>query len=143
MPALVLAAVAVVVLVDRDVHEVSASDRGSLTPEQYVAAVGIARKEMAQEDATVTAAVAEVVGGRDQTSVTTYGCGPGDRQLVVELVGDFPHIANGGLPEGSVTGPDNWVTIRTDATTGEVCRSGVSLGHFSAPPGSADLMPAL
>jgi hypothetical protein len=140
VPALVLAAVALVVLVDRDVHEVSGSDRGSLTPEQYVTAVGIARKEIAQGDATVTAAVATVVR-RSRRLSTSDTCGSGP-QIVVDLVGTFPDVAVSTMP-GTPTGPDTWLTVRADVTTGDQCLTGISLGRFSAPAGAANLLPAL
>jgi hypothetical protein len=88
----------------------------------------------------VTAAAAHVVAGRIQTPNLSTGCTSG-HLLVVDLVGDFPNIAIGAREEP--TGPDMWVTVKADPTTGEACLVGVSQGNFQAPAGSADLMPAL
>jgi hypothetical protein len=65
--------------------------------------------------------------------------------LVVTLVGNFPGL-NVSMPQdtpGAPAGPDTWVTVKADPTTGEACLSGVSLGHFKARAGLTNLMPAL
>jgi hypothetical protein len=127
-------------------RDLTASDWGSLTPAQYAAAVRIARAEIAKDHAKVSRAVAVVAGGSVRTTNLPGSCESG-RLLIVHLVGDFPTIQVSGFvsPDGSSapTGPDEWVTVKADATTHQPCLSGVSFGHFEAPPGSADLMPAL
>jgi hypothetical protein len=138
----VLVAVGVVVLLDRDVHQVSAADRGSLTPEQYVTAVHVARTEIAQQHVDVSRAVATLARRTPNTPTVSPGC-TSDTLLVVHLVADFPDIRVGGQQEGAPSGPDMWVTVKADATTGQECLAGVSAGRFTAPTGSADLAPAL
>jgi hypothetical protein len=112
-----------------------------LTTSEYDRAVAIARSTKAEDYATVTAAVAYVVAGRVRTPNLQGQCNSG-HVLVVLLVGDFPRINVSPAP-GAPSGPDMWVTVKADPTTGEMCLEGVSLGRFEAAAGSANLLPAL
>jgi hypothetical protein len=118
-----------------------AGDRGMLTASEYDRAVAIARSTKAEDRATVTAAVAYVVAGNVRAPNLRGQCHSG-RVLVVSLVGDFPGINVSPAP-GAPSGPDMWVTVKADPTTGEACLEGVSLGRFKAATGSANLLPAI
>lgn len=118
-----------------------AADRGMLTASEYDRAVAIARSTKAQEHATVTAAVAYVVAGQVRNPNLSGRCNSG-RVLVVSLVGDFPGINVSPAP-GARSGPDMWVTVKADPTTGDACLEGVSLGRFQTPSGSSNLLPAM
>jgi hypothetical protein len=121
------------------------ADRGSLTPSEYASAVAIARSEITKDHAEVTQAVAFVVAGKVQEPNLAGECDSG-QVLVVSLVGHFPDIIFGtGFAGhgGSPRGPDRWVTVKADATTGEECLAGVSHGRFKAAAGAADLLPSL
>lgn len=122
-------------------HQSHAADRGMLTASEYDRAVAIARSTKAEDHATVTAAVAYVVAGRVRTPNLQGQCNSG-HVLVVSLVGDFPGINVSPAP-GAPSGPDMWVTVKADPTTGETCLEGVSLGRFEAVAGSANLLPTL
>jgi hypothetical protein len=136
-------AVGIVVLVPHDDHDVSASDRGSLSSEQYLAAASIARTAIAKQHATVSTAVATVVQGKVSRPNLPAACTSGEL-LVIHLVGEFPEVDVGGFVGGRVSsGPDTWLTLKADATTGEACLEGVRLGRFTRPAGAADLAPAL
>jgi hypothetical protein len=118
-----------------------AADRGTLTAAEYDRAVAIARSTKVEDHATVTAAVAYVVAGTVQTPNLQGKCDSG-HVLVVSLVGDFPGI--NVLPgPGAPSGPDMWVTVKADPSTGPACLEGVSLGRFEAAAGSANLLPAI
>jgi hypothetical protein len=132
---------AVLVIQHRQDHGGPTSDRGSLTSDQYDTAVRLARSEIEQNHATVTVAVADVVQGRIRTPNLSTACTSG-HLLVLHLVGEFPKIVVSPAP-GAPTGPEEWVTVKADPTTGEACLIGVSFGRFKASTGSADLTPAL
>jgi hypothetical protein len=140
--ALVLVAAGAVLLIQhRHDDDVIASDRGALSSDQYDTAIRLARSEIAKDHAMVSMAVAYVVAGKIRTPNLSTGCTSG-RLLVLSLVGEFPNINVSPAP-GAPTGPDMWVTVKADPTSGEACLAGVSLGRFTAPAGSADLTPAL
>jgi hypothetical protein len=122
-------------------HQSPAADRGMLTASEYDKAVAIARSTKAEDHAKVTAAVAYVVAGRVGTLNLQGQCNSG-HVLVVSLIGDFPGINVSPAP-GAPSGPDMWVTVKADPTTGETCLEGVSLGRFKAAAGSANLLPAM
>jgi hypothetical protein len=67
--ALVLVAAGAVLLIqDRHEDDVTASERGSLTSDQYDTAVRLARSEIAKDHANMSIAVATVVAGRIRTA---------------------------------------------------------------------------
>jgi hypothetical protein len=120
-----------------------AADRGTLTSAQYDRAVAIAHSVIAKDPATVSRAVAYVVAGRVQDPNLSNSCTSG-HLLIVSLVGDFPTVAVGGFAgPGAPSGPDKWVTVKADPTSGKECLIGVSLGQFKAAAGAANLTPAL
>jgi hypothetical protein len=114
-----------------------------LTGAQYDRAVAIANSVIAKDPATVSRAVAYVVAGRVHDPNLSNSCTSG-HLLVVSLVGDFPTVAVGGFAgPGAPSGPDKWVTVKADPTSGEECLIGVSFGRFKAAAGAANLTPAL
>jgi hypothetical protein len=143
-PLVVMASIAAAVLSQDHANPPSAADRGMLTSDEYAKAVAIARSELANQHATLIRAVAYVVPGDVKDPNLAGQCRSG-HLLVVSLVGQFPHIMFGTGLAGrhARQGPDHWVTVKADATTGDECLVGVSVGHFRAVPDSADLRPAL
>ena len=141
---LVIGAVTLLSGHEQQVRAQESRDSGTLTRSEFDRAVAIARSEIAKDDATVSAAVAYVVPGRVQAPNLQGECRSG-HVLVVSLLGTFPHIIFGsGLAGGSEPeGPGQWVTVKADAVTGDECLTGVSIGHFTAAPGAANLVPDL
>lgn len=113
-------------------HDGDDSDRGALTPHQYALALKLARSEITADDATVSTAVAAVGRAHNRSC--------SGQQLQVYLVGTFPHLNLGGP---GTNGPDIWMVLLADPATGVLCITGPSTGHFHAPAGSANLLPAL
>jgi hypothetical protein len=118
----------------RNDTKVTAAYRGHLTPSQYAAAVEVARHAVAHLDGTVTAAVATLVKARP-ADCNEHG------MLLVQVVGHFNLAVT--VSPGAHYGPDQWVVARANPADAVVCSGGVSLGKFKAPPGAANLLPAV
>jgi hypothetical protein len=139
------ASIAAVVIHNHHQRGPDVADQGTLSRSEYARAVAIAQSEIAKDQAEVTQAVAYVVAGKVQQPNLEGECDSG-HVLVVSLVGRFPHIIFGsGLasPLQQPQGPERWVTVKADPTTGQECLTGVSRGRFKAVAGAANLLPAL
>ena len=114
------------------------SNRGVLTAAEYATAVHVARPWTAQHGAHVSTAFA-TLGSAHPNNLTVC---PPQRPLVVTLVGKFPHLVPGGDHEDAAP-PGTVIIVEANPDTGQTC--GWSVGHESvnAPPGSANLKPAL
>lgn len=119
----------------RNDGEVTAAERGNLTPDQYAAAVKIARSDLARYRGTVTAAAAMLV------KAPPTGCNPAGRLLVVQVIGHFNVQVS--FADGAPDGPDVRIIERANPADNIVCSSGVSFGRFKPPAAWANLLPGL
>ena len=117
-------------------------DTGSLTREQYDAAVNLARHEVEVNDAEVTSATALVrhTAGRNAPSNTGHPC-TGDLVLKVRLIGTFPHVTTSGGPPGGDPngGRVTEMDIKADVD-GTACLIGVGTAKDAAPEPGATVL---
>jgi hypothetical protein len=115
------------------------SPHGNLTDEQYAAAVGLVRQEVARVHGTVTTATATLRSGTESTSNMGYLCDSG-QVLDIMVFGTF-QITTGGLLIGASehAAPVSALLITADAETGRGCLMGVQTGEVSPDPGAVVL----
>lgn len=116
---------------------------GELTDQEYAYAVGLARQEVREDDASVSSATVTV--GRDSVTDSNlgYSC-ESSRLLHIKLIGTFPHIVTTGHPqdpEGTATEDFtvNAVVLTADAESGHACMKGVQTGDAAPEPESVSL----
>jgi hypothetical protein len=119
------------------------ANHGPLTAEQYAAAVRVAKGEITREQAHVTSATAILVRGKEHHGNLGPPCSSG-HEIKIRLIGRFPNTNVGGPPDDGQPVPHGlYVTTILDAATLQACVTGVSLGHGTPYPHSADLLPAI
>ena len=120
-----------------------ATSTGSLTRQQYDAAVNVALHEVDNQDARITSATAVLKrnAGKNAPSNTGHRC-TGDQVLKVRLIGTFPHtVTSGGPPGGDPNGGRvTQMDIKADPATGEACLIGVGTSPTPAPEPGATVL---
>jgi hypothetical protein len=127
-------------------HPDSASEggAGSLTDADLAAAMAAARREIAEESATVTSATVTTRSGTLQESNTGFSCESG-RILDLKLIGTFLHITAAPVPldaNRSATPEDfdvHAVLLAVDAASGQTCQIGVQTGQVHPATGAVVL----
>ncbi|HET7355534.1 MAG TPA: META domain-containing protein [Nocardioidaceae bacterium] len=121
-----------------------AGDRATLTAQEYAFAVALARKEIREDDASVSSATVTVGRGTVTDSNLGHSCTSG-RLLHIKLIGSFPRIVTSGLPQdpSSPAVPGDFtvhaVLLTADAESGRACLKGVQTGDVAPEPGSVPL----
>jgi hypothetical protein len=117
------------------------SVHGSLTNEQYAAAVRIAQHQVHRVHPRLTSATAIVKRGTVSRTNMSGSCTSG-RVIEIRLIGHGFRAVAGGLP-GRGGGRVTSMQVTADAVSGHPCLLSVRTGHGSPYHGAADLMPAL
>lgn len=116
--------------------------KGVLTDKEYAFARELVKSEIRQENAVLTSATVTVGNGTVFDSNVGYPCTSG-RLLHIKLIGEFPHIATGGLAVQPGTQPPDLtvraVNLTADAKTGRPCLIGVQTGKVAPAPNAVSL----
>ena len=113
----------------------AALGHGSLTNQQFAAAVAVARAEARKDEAVLTSATATIGDGTETDPNAGPACTSG-KLLHIKLIGTFPHIVTGGLPPPATNGPVTIVLVSADAISGKPCLIGVRTDAATPEPGA-------